>query len=184
LTNFFGSANSLIARGGTLDQLTQQSTNIPDSGLPALNKVEDWAALASGKGPLAGYAATVLGVADDYSKVMSGGVGSDTARDQALRLFGAAQTRQQRADAINSTRAAVLSQRNERIGSNQFLQRRYGDPVGLDHPLNSKVLPPPTGATHTRLAADGQTTIYLMPDKTVQDSAGNKYDPNTLQRIK
>lgn len=184
LTQFFGSANSLINKGGTLDQLVAQGARIPNASLPVLNTAKDWTDLASGKGPLAGYAATVLGVADDYSKVMSGGVGSDTARDQALKLFAAAASPQMRAAAINSTRAAVLSQRNSRIGTNQFLQRRYGDPVGADHPQNGQVVPPPTGATHSRMAADGKTAIYLMPDKTVEDAAGNKYDPNTLQRIK
>jgi hypothetical protein len=161
----------------------KESSTVPNTGLPALNKAADWEKLAAGQGPLAAYAATALGVADDYAKVMSGGVGSDTAREQALSLFAAAQTPQQRAAAVSATRAAVLSQRNSRIGTNQFLRRRYGDPVGGENPENSKVLPPPAAATHSRMAADGKTAIYLMPDKTVQDAAGNKYDPNKFTRL-
>lgn len=124
---FFGSANSLIAKGGTLDQLEAQGKKIPNEKLPILNTFEDWQQLAKGKGPLAGYAATALGVADDYGKVMGGGTASDHARDAALRLFAAASSPEMRADAIKATRDAVGSQRDSRIGNNQFLRRLYGD---------------------------------------------------------
>lgn len=124
---FFGSANSLIAKGGTLDQLEAQGKKIPNNKLPVLNTFEDWQKLADGKGPLAGYAATALGVADDYGKVMGGGTASDHARDAALKLFAAANSPEQRADAIKATRDAVGSQRDSRIGNNQFMKRLYGD---------------------------------------------------------
>ena len=65
---FFGSANSLISKGGTLDQLAAQGQKIPNNKLPVGELIEDWKKLATGKGPLAGYAATALGVADDYGK--------------------------------------------------------------------------------------------------------------------
>lgn len=127
---FFGSANSLIEKGGTLDQLTNLGKNIPQHDFPVLNTVDDWQKLATGKGPLAAYAATALGVADDYGKVMGGGTASDHARDAALKLFSQASSPEQRAEAIKATRAAVLSQRSGRIGKNQFLQRQYGAEVG------------------------------------------------------
>jgi|SRR5579872_1470932 len=127
---FFGSANSLIGKGGTLDQLAQLGKQIPEHDLPVLNTIDDWQKLARGKGPLAGYAATVLGVADDYGKVMGGGQASDNARDHALKLFGAASSPEMRAQAIQATRNAVLSQRDSRIGNNQFLKRQYGIETG------------------------------------------------------
>jgi hypothetical protein len=131
---FFGSANSLITKGGTLDQLEKQGRNIPSNQLPVLNSVEDWMKLAAGKGPLAGYAATALGVADDYGKVMGGGTASDHARDAALQLFAKAASPEQRADAIKATRDAVQSQRDSRIGNNQFLKRQYGAEVSTGAP--------------------------------------------------
>ncbi len=123
---FFGSANSLIEKGGTLDQLEELGKKIPQHDFPALNTVDDWQKLARGKGALAGYAAKVLGVADDYAKVMGGGQGSDTSREQALQLFSKAASPEQRAQAVAATRGAVLSQRDARIGKNQFLKRQYG----------------------------------------------------------
>lgn len=126
---FFGSANSLITKGGTLDQLEKLGKNVPQHDWPVLNTVDDWQALARGKGPLAGYAATALGAADDYGKVMGGGNASDHARDAALALFSKAASPEQRAEAIKATRDAVQSQRDSRIGKNQFLQRQYGAEV-------------------------------------------------------
>jgi len=126
---FFGSANSLITKGGTLDQLEAQGKKIPEHDLPVLNTIDDWQKVARGKGPLAGYAATALGVADDYGKVMGGGNASDHARDAALQLFAKAASPEQRADAIQSTRDAVQSQRDSRIGNNQFMKRQYGAEV-------------------------------------------------------
>jgi hypothetical protein len=131
---FFGSANSLIGKGGTLDQLEKLGKTIPQHDFPVLNSVDDWQKLARGKGPLAGYAATALGVADDYGKVMGGGNASDHARDAALTLFGAASSPEQRADAIKATRDAVQSQRDSRIGNNQFLKRQYGTEVSKGAP--------------------------------------------------
>ena len=123
---FFGSSNSLISKGGTLDQLAVIGAKIPQNKVPILNKVEDWTKLAAGNGPLAGYAATVLGVADDYGKVMGGGAASDNARNSALALIGAAASPEARASAIDSIRNSVVSQTKERIGTNQFLKRQYG----------------------------------------------------------
>jgi hypothetical protein len=123
---FFGSGNSLISKGGTLDQLATIGAKIPQNKIPILNKLEDWQKIASGKGPLAGYAATVLGVADDYGKVMGGGAASDNARNSALALVGAAASPEARASAIDSIRGSVSSQLKERIGTNQFLKRQYG----------------------------------------------------------
>lgn len=124
---FMASARSLLEKGGTIDQLSDWGKKIPDNSLPVLNTWQDWKDLSLGKGPLAGYAALVLGAADDYGKVMGGGTASDSARDAALHLFAAAQTPEQRMDAIRGTLGGVGSQFNARVGKNKFIAREYGD---------------------------------------------------------
>lgn len=124
---FMGSARSLLSKGGTLDQLMEWGKKIPANSLPTLNTAEDWIKLKEGKGPLAGYAALILGAADDYGKVMGGGSASDSARDAALHLFAAAATQEQREDAVRATLGGVGSQFDQRIGKNRFLAREYGD---------------------------------------------------------
>jgi len=123
---FFGSAKSLIDKGGTLDQLAEAGKQIPGGLIPAFNNIADWEKAATGSGPIAKYASLALGVADDYSKVMGGGQGSDTSRMQALNLIGAKQSPAQRAASIDGIRGAVGSQTTSRIGSNSVLSRMYG----------------------------------------------------------
>ena len=131
---FFGSASSLTDKGGTLDQLAAAAKDIPSSQIPALNSIDDWRKAATGNGPIAKYAALALGAADDYSKVMSGGNGSDTSRDQALKLFKANLSPEGRAGSIDGVRGAVLSQKVGRIGKNPVLQRMYGDADATQQP--------------------------------------------------
>jgi hypothetical protein len=125
---FFGSAKSLTDKGGTLDQLAAAANAIPQNQLPVFNKIEDWTKEAAGKGPLAEYAARVLGVADDYSKVMGGGTGSDSSRLAAANLVAAKLSKEGRDGAISGIRGSVNSQISGRIGNNPVLQRMYGTP--------------------------------------------------------
>jgi len=124
---FFGSAKSLTDKGGTLDQLKDAAKDIPEHKLPVFNTVDDWIKASTGSGPIAKYAALALGVADDYSKVMGGGQGSDTSRSQALHLIGAQQSPEQKAASLEGIRGAVNSQKNSRIGNNSILRNMYGD---------------------------------------------------------
>ena len=126
---FFGSAKSLTDPGGTLDQLKAAAKDIPQNQIPVFNTVADAIKASTGSGPVAKYAALALGVADDYSKVMGGGQGSDTSRTQALNLIAAKQSPEQRDASIEGIRGAVGSQTNSRIGNNPVLRKMYGDTV-------------------------------------------------------
>jgi hypothetical protein len=145
---FFGSAKSLTDKGGTLDQLAAAAKDIPSSQIPALNSIADWTKAATGSGPLAKYAAIALGSADDYSKVMSGGNGSDTSRMQALNLFKQNLSPEGRAGSIEGVRGSVNSQIVGRIGKNPVLQRMYGDAGGAASPSSLVRARDPQGNLH------------------------------------
>jgi len=123
---FFGSAKSLTDKGGTLDQLAEAAKAIPGNQIPVFNTLADAEKAATGNGPVAKYASLLVGVADDYSKVMGGGTGSDSSRAQALHLVPANASPEARAAAIEGIRGAVGSQINSRIGNNTILKRMYG----------------------------------------------------------
>ena len=153
---FFGSAKSLTDPGGTLDQLKAAGNDIPGGKIPVFNSIADAIKASTGSGPIAKYASIALGVADDYSKVMGGGSGSDTSRTQALQLISAKQSPEQRAASIEGIRGAVGSQANSRIGNNAVMQKMYGGSVATPTPAKTASGPPP-GATHTVLnRADGK----------------------------
>lgn len=123
---FFGSANSLLNKGGTLDQLANTAQSLPKNKFPKLNTVADYLSYNYGDPATAAFAATAIGVADDYAKVMGGGTGSDTARIQVLNSLSAAQNPEQRAAVLQNVRNAVTSQRDSRIGANPVMQKMYG----------------------------------------------------------
>jgi hypothetical protein len=116
---------------------------------------------SGGSGPIAKYASIALGVADDYSKVMSGGQGSDTSRSQALQLLSAKQSPEQRAASLEGIRGSVNSQINSRVGNNAVLKKMYGQgatstPPGASTRETSYSSAPPPGATMKVPGSDGK----------------------------
>jgi len=137
---FFGSAKSLTDKGGTLDQLAEAAKAIPQHEIPVFNSIDDAMKAATGSGPIAKYASLLVGVSDDYSKVMGGGVGSDASRAQGFKLAAASASPEQRAGSIEGIRGAVGSQINSRIGNNKVLRNMYGQQQegGQQHPFFSQ----------------------------------------------
>jgi hypothetical protein len=135
---FFGNTDSLLTAGGTLDQVIDSARKIP-GGIPVFNTIADAVKAQSGSGPIAAYAAGILGVADDYSKVMTGGVGSDTSRQQVLDRLNAAQSIEQKAAVINQFKQQILSQRSGRLGNNPYLKDMYPTPAVRQYANNGKV---------------------------------------------
>lgn len=125
-TAFFGSARSLTDKGGTLDQLIAAGKDIPSGKIPIFNSLADAQKAATGNGPIAKYAAVALSVADDSAKVQGGGTGSDSAREQALKLIPTNASPEARQGAVEGIRGGVNSQIDSRIGGNPVLQRMYG----------------------------------------------------------
>ena len=125
---FYGNTDSLLVKGGTLDQLEQRGKALGTTQIPAYNSLQNWTKAALGSGPQAAYAASVLGVADDYSKVMTGGQGSDTSRQQALDIISKNLSPEGRAAAVQQIRDQVLSQRRGRSGTNPYLKNMFPEP--------------------------------------------------------
>jgi len=90
-----------------------------------LNKTKNWKDLQTGKGGISAYAAKAVGVADDYSKVMGGSVGSDASRNLVLQIISPNLGPDQRTEAIEAVRDSVNSQKESRIGNNSFLRKMY-----------------------------------------------------------
>jgi hypothetical protein len=160
---FFGSANSLVQPGGTLDQLAAIGGKISASDYKLLNKTQNWASLETGGGPIAAYVSTLVGVADDYSKVMGGGTGSDTSRAMVLKILDPSLSPDQRTAAIAAARAAVNSQKSARIGNNSFLQKMYGSTS--ENGAQNGVQQIPVGAQP--ILKGNQTVGYILNGRRV-----------------
>jgi hypothetical protein len=164
---FFGSAKSLTDKGGTLDQLQEAAKDIPGGQIPIFNSVADAVKAATGSGPVAKYAALALGVSDDYSKVMGGGQGSDSSRQQALQLISAKASPEQRQASIDGIRGAVDSQASSRIGNNPVLSRMYGTPKSASSP-SAAPAPSPAASALSVKAPNGKT--YTFKDQASADA--------------
>jgi hypothetical protein len=171
---FFGAARSLMEKAGTADQLYNIGKRIPDNSMPVLNKIEDWMSLAAGKGPLSGYASLVLGVADDYAKVMGGGTATESARNYALSLFAAAANQKQRLEALQGLLGGVGSQFKGRVGSNKFIQREYDN-------FERSALTPVSVAAEAPPAGQGQPTISQQQTKAAAKPTGKKVGEKFMQ---
>lgn len=126
---FFGSAKSLTDPGGSLDQLEAAAKDIPNGKIPVFNSIADAQKAAMGSGPIAKYASIALLVADDGAKVAGGGVGSDTGREQFLKLIPTNASPEARKGAVQGIRGGVDSQMTSRIGDNPVLRSMYGNNV-------------------------------------------------------
>lgn len=157
---FFGSANSLTEKGGTLDQLQAAAKQIPGEQIPVFNSIADVEKAATGSGPIAKYASVLLGVADDYSKVMGGGQGSDTSRAQALKLIPANASPEAREAAIEGIRGAVGSQITSRIGNNPVLGRMYARPNSSSQASSPATAPTGTPVGTKKQFPNGKTGVW------------------------
>jgi hypothetical protein len=164
---FFGNADSLIIKGGTLDQLSQAGKNLGNSQLPVWNSVENMVKASLGSGPVAAYAAAVLNVADDQAKVMGGtGAATDTARKQSFDLFGRNLPTDAREASIAQVRLGVLSQRRGRVGQNPYLKDMYPEP---------ETAQPGAAAPGTTQHVPGGKAAGLTEGQTGTGSDGKKY---------
>jgi hypothetical protein len=181
---FFGNTDSLLVKGGTLDQLAQAHAALGNTKLPFVNKIENWRKAQVGSGPVAAFAAAALGVADDGSKVMSGGTGSDTSRQQFLDIIARDLSNEGMTASLEQIRKQITSQRNGRIGTNPYNKDMFPDPstrqetpgVAGTQPIAagspaSKIHANMTDFTHHFSGAKG--TIYSDDGRTWYDASGN-----------
>jgi hypothetical protein len=135
---FMTSANSLLEPSGTLDQLRDQTDKLLNMKIPKFNSWKNFIEYNIGDPALAGFKQTVIGVADDYAKVMGGGVGSDSSRLEIVNSLSDAHNPEQMEAALDAARKAVASQVRARIGKNRVMFQLYGDSV----PGLAKEFPP------------------------------------------
>jgi hypothetical protein len=155
---FFGSANSLLDKGGTIDQLMAAYEELPNGRIPIINKAVNWAdKTVGGKAP-AGFQATAIGLADDYAKVMGGGQGSDSARNEILQSIMMSSSKGQMSATLAGMRAAVTSQVSSRFGNNPVMRRMYGN----------NVAPPPQAGEQAVKDKTGRTIGYSTNGKTMR----------------
>ena len=113
--------------GGAIE-IAQTAFNAIPGKVPSqtLNKILDGTMSQFGGKSVVGFRTAMLGLADEYSKVMGGGIGSDTGRQQALDIIKESYSKGQGAEAVSIMQQDIAARKKAIIGDNVYLKRQYG----------------------------------------------------------
>lgn len=141
--------NAMIEPNGSIQIAANAAKSLPQMDSKTLNKVFNATATEFGSPEATNFHTSMLGLADEYSKVMGGGVSSDTGRQQALDLLKNSYSNKQLDGAIGIMQRDISARKTAIVGNNPYLIKQYGAPAP----------PAPQGATAEVLAQDGKTVI-------------------------
>jgi hypothetical protein len=130
--------NGMTEKGGAIDIASTAAQKLPEMDSTLLNKVFNATATQFGSTEASNFHTAMLGFADEYSKVMGGGVSSDTGRQQALDILKAAYSKGQINGAIGIMRQDISARKSALISGNRYLMRQFGEQHSNNRP---KVVP-------------------------------------------
>jgi hypothetical protein len=124
---------SMTDKNGALDIAENAAKNLPQFNEQTLNKVFNAVATEFGSPEATNFHAAMLGLADQYSKVLSA-QGSDTSRQQSLDLLKDAYSKGQLAGTISVIRQDIAARQHGIVRDNPTLLNIYGDPMRTTGP--------------------------------------------------
>jgi hypothetical protein len=117
--------NAMSDPGGSIEIAQNAAKKLPQMNSTLANQVFNAAATQFGSAEASNFHTAMLGLADEYSKVMGGGVSSDTARQQSLDLLKSAYSKGQLSGAVDIMRKDITARKAAIVGNNTYLQRQY-----------------------------------------------------------
>jgi hypothetical protein len=111
---------------GTFAQLDTAFNNLNNTQIPKVNDVFNWLSKNSGQPGVPAFDATLLGVADEYGKILGGGVATDSSRNEAKEIINKAFSEQQGKAALQAIRGTLANRQNALVGQNRYLTKQYG----------------------------------------------------------
>jgi hypothetical protein len=144
--------NGMTEPGGAIEIASKAASKLPQMNSKTANKVFNIAKTEFGDNSVTDFHTAMLGLADEYSKVMGGGVSSDTGRQQALDILNAAYARKQMGGAIQVMQNDIAARKRAIIGKNRYLIQEYGGeptpPATQQSPASGQTQAAPTPQTH------------------------------------
>ena len=117
--------DAMVEPGGSIEIAQNAAKNLPRLNSTLANQVFNVAATQFGSAEASNFHTAMLGLADEYSKVMGGGVSSDTGRQQGLDLLKSAYSKGQLSGAIGIMQKDIQARKTALVGNNTYLQRQY-----------------------------------------------------------
>jgi hypothetical protein len=123
--------NAIRDNNGSLDIAMRAAAGLPSMNEQTLNKVFNIAKTEFGDEKTTNFHTAMLGLADEYSKVMGGGTPTDTGRQQALDIMKDIFSKKQQQGAAYQMRADLDARSRALIGNNIYLQRQFNGEGGI-----------------------------------------------------
>lgn len=117
--------NGMTDPGGSIEIARNAAKALPKYPEATINKMFNATATEFGSKEATDFHTSLLGLADEYAKVMGAGQGSDLSRQQALDLLKAEYSRGQLGGAINIIQKDLAARRSAVIGNNRYLMKQY-----------------------------------------------------------
>jgi hypothetical protein len=117
---------TMTDKGGSIDIAQKAAQKLPQLNSQQVNGVFNAFTRSFGDNSVTNFHTAMLGLADEYSKVMGGGVATDSGRAQALDILKDSYSNGQLSGAIDTMKADIAARKNELIRGNQTLLRTYG----------------------------------------------------------
>jgi len=122
-----GMVRSVTENRGSLEIAESAAATLPQLNSTMINEVFNKVAGSFGDKRITDFQTALLGLADEYAKVMGGGVASDTARQQALDLLKDGYSKGQFKGAFDIIRKDLDARARGIIGKNRYLWKEYGE---------------------------------------------------------
>jgi len=116
--------------GGSIAIAENAAKALPRFDSQTANSVFNVFATQFGSNEASNFHTAMLGLADEYSKVMGGGVSSDTGRQQGLDLLKAAYSKGQLSGAVTIMRQDIAARKKAIVRDNPALRSMYPDQGG------------------------------------------------------
>jgi hypothetical protein len=118
--------NGMTEKGGAIEIAQSAAKALPQFDSQTANRVFNAFETEFGSQATTNFHTAMLGLADEYSKVMGGGISSDTGRQQALDILKAAYSRGQLGGAIDIMQRDLAARKTALIGGNRYLEKQFG----------------------------------------------------------
>jgi hypothetical protein len=117
---------TMTDRNGSIAIAEKAADKLPQFNSQVANAVFNATTTSFGSSSVTNFHTAMLGLADEYSKVMGGGVSSDTGRAQALNILHDAYSSNQITGAIATMKSDIQARKSELIRGNRVLEETYG----------------------------------------------------------
>jgi hypothetical protein len=117
---------TMTDKGGSIAIAEKAAQKLPQLNSQQANAVFNAFSRSFGSSSVTNFHTAMLGLADEYARVMGSGAGTDTGRQQALDILKDAYSNDQLSGAVATMKADIQARKSELIRGNPLLESTYG----------------------------------------------------------